>query len=93
VALPDKLFCDIRYDVEKNSDVVYRDLEEPVSCICVGKLQGIESTVVFVGGSCTIQVRTEPLLRAAVLSEYLLRDLMPLQKKCTGALLAVLSCV
>lgn len=44
----------LAYDVHNNVDVFYKDLPDGANTICVGKLGDSATTLVFVGGSCSI---------------------------------------
>lgn len=45
------------YDVEKNSDLFYRDVPDGVRCLTFGALPRAPQPLAFVGGHCSIQVR------------------------------------
>ncbi len=43
------------YDVEKNSDLFYKDIPEGVHSLIYGKFSGVPDPLVIVGGNCSIQ--------------------------------------
>ena len=42
------------YDVEMNSDVFYKEVQDGVNCMCFGTLRGVEEPLVIVGGNCSV---------------------------------------
>jgi Bardet-Biedl syndrome 2 protein len=42
------------YDVERNADLFFKDVQDGVNTLCVGKIANISSPLVLVGGNCSI---------------------------------------
>lgn len=44
----------LAYDVERNSDIFFRDVQDGVNCLAVGKLASMPQPLVIAGGNCSV---------------------------------------
>lgn len=44
----------LAYDVDRNADIFFRDVQDGVNCISIGKLSSMTQPLVITGGNCSI---------------------------------------